>query len=419
MPADYPGDSHSDSTGNLITTAGPSALRPAPTSSYPDGPRQIVERELVKAEKSLAEPYRGISIGGPVRDGLASVEQTGVSTAQLVAVASALVESLSPSQQDAVTFPVDDDRHWRSWHNMHFCLLRHGLALSELSADQQSKAMDIVRTSMSTYGYTNAVDVMRLNGYAAELTGRYGEYGSDYYWISLFGRPSSTDPWGWQLDGHHLSVNCFVLGDQIVMTPDFRGSEPVEATSGPLKGTRVFAREEAAGLDLMQSLDRGQRATATIAEDPPRELVATAQIDNLSLGEDGLLFDALGRGQQEALVDLISLYTGRLRPGHAEVRLADVKRHLSETRFAWMGSSDDDSAFYYRVASPVILIEFDHLPGIIYDNREPTRRHVHTIVRTPNGNDYGRSLLLEHYRRHDHVDVDSAHRRAGGAHGDT
>jgi hypothetical protein len=88
-----------------------------------------------------------------------------------------------------------------------------------------------------------------------------------------------------------------------------------------------------------------------------------------------------------------------------------VKQHLDETVFAWMGGSDNDSAFYYRIFSPVILIEFDHLPGIIFDNREPSRRHVHSVVRTPNGNDYGRSLLLDHYRRHDHKDPHSPHRR--------
>ena len=39
--------------------------------------------------------------------------------------------------------------------------------------------------------------------------------------------PSETDPWGWQVDGHHLDINYFVLGDQVVMTPTFMWSEPV------------------------------------------------------------------------------------------------------------------------------------------------------------------------------------------------
>ena len=61
-----------------------------------------------------------------------------------------------------------------------------------------------------------------------------------------------------------------------------------------------------------------------------------------------------------------------------------------------MGDADEESIFYYRVHSPVILIEFDHQNGISLDNDEPSRNHIHTVVRTPNGNDYGKDLLRQH-----------------------
>jgi len=80
-----------------------------------------------------------------------------------------------------------------------------------------------------------------------------------------------------------------------------------------------------------------------------------------------------------------------------------VKRHLDATHFAWIGPVDDHSPFYYRILSPVILVEFDHQSGIVYDNDKPSRDHIHTVVRTPNGNDYGRDLLRQHYARHDHA----------------
>jgi hypothetical protein len=38
-----------------------------------------------------------------------------------------------------------------------------------------------------------------------------------------------------------------------------------------------------------------------------------------------------------------------------------------------------------------------HTPGIVYDNDTPSRDHIHTVVRTPNGNDYGKDLLRQHY----------------------
>jgi Protein of unknown function (DUF3500). len=62
----------------------------------------------------------------------------------------------------------------------------------------------------------------------------------------------------------------------------------------------------------------------------------------------------------------------------------------------------DDGPFYYRVQSPVVLIEFDHHPGVAFDNVVPSRNHIHTIIRTPNGGDYGIDLLRQHHERFDH-----------------
>jgi hypothetical protein len=267
---------------------------------------------------------------------------------------------------------------------------------------------------MSVAGYEGARDVMRLNEHAGEITGYINEFNEWFYWISLFGEPSSTkpsEPWGWQIDGHHLIVNCFIVGDQLTMTPDFRGSEPVLARSGKYAGTTVFREEEALGVALMASLSADQRNAATIGEKIPRDVVTTAQIDNLDLPRTGICYDALTAPQRALLRKLIAGYAGRIRPGHAEIRMAEIVRHLSQTFFGWIGGFDGNEPFYYRIYSPVILIEFDHLPGIIWDNSEPTRDHIHTVVRTPNGNDYGRDLLRQHYAAHDHSHPDTPHRR--------
>jgi hypothetical protein len=394
-----------------VTRPGFSALKPTPFSQYAGRAREVVGAAIKRAEESLAGPFHGITADGSPRAGLFPIAGTGVATQPIIDAADDLLRSLSPAERKTASFEISDDYAWRSWHNMHFFFMRHGLLLHTMSEAKREKVYGLMRATLSAPGLQNARDIMRLNHHAGELTGRLEEFDELYYWISLFGRPSASEPWGWQIDGHHLSVNCFILGDQIVLTPDFRGSEPTLAKSGKFAGTRVFAEEEEKGLAFMQSFDTGQRRAATISDVPPREIITTAQVDNLEIGTDGLAFDRLSKDQQDRLVQLAALYTGRLRPGHAEVRLDEVKRHLDETIFAWMGGCEDDSAFYYRILSPVILIEFDHLPGIIFDNRESSRRHVHTIVRTPNGNDYGRSLLLEHYRRHDHSHAGSRHAR--------
>jgi len=70
-----------------------------------------------------------------------------------------------------------------------------------------------------------------------------------------------------------------------------------------------------------------------------------------------------------------------------------------------MGGTGPTDPFYYRLQSPVVLIEFEHLPGVAFDNPEPSPHHIHTIIRTPNGGDYGADLLAEHHARFDHPDA--------------
>jgi hypothetical protein len=89
--------------------------------------------------------------------------------------------------------------------------------------------------------------------------------------------------------------------------------------------------------------------------------------------------------------------------------MQEVERHLDATRFAWIGGTEAESVFYYRIHSPVVLIEFDHQrPANLRDQAaaardKPTRQHIHVVVRTPNGNDYGKDLLRQHYLSHTHA----------------
>jgi len=164
----------------------------------------------------------------------------------------------------------------------------------------------------------------------------------------------------------------------------------------------------------MDALSDGERQQATIGQDLPGELLTAAFQDNRRIEPAGIRYPDLPREGRERLEALLGVYTGRIRRGHDEVRWAEVKRHLDATHFAWIGPVDDHSPFYYRILSPVILVEFDHQSGIVYDNDKPSRDHIHTVVRTPNGNDYGRDLLRQHYAQHDHAALAHAHAHATG-----
>jgi hypothetical protein len=391
--------------------ARPPLRRRLPMAAYEPPPKysEFLQRMLVRARESLGEEFRGITTDGTVRPGLFPVHKTGVSLEPILRAARDFLATLDARQQRQISFDIGSDA-WRSWSNVHPFLMRHGLGLHELAPAQRQAALALVSSVLSASGFETARNVMRLNEHACELTGLAEEYSEWYYWLSIFGTPSASEPWGWQFDGHHLIMNCCILGDQLVLTPQFMGSEPVFAESGKYAGTHVFRAEQSVGLAVMRALTPEQQAKAIIGTRLPGELLTAAYNDNARMSYEGIRYDDLTSKQQGVLRDLIGLYLHRMRPGHAELRLEEAFDHLGDTHFSWIGAHDDHGPFYYRIYSPVVLIEFDHQPGIIYANDEPTRDHIHTVVRTPNGNDYGKDLLRQHYARHDHSHPGSAHR---------
>jgi hypothetical protein len=105
--------------------------------------------------------------------------------------------------------------------------------------------------------------------------------------------------------------------------------------------------------------------------------------------------------QKMKLFDLANQYISNMVDDHAKIKLEDIKKHFDNTWFAWIGNTDKDAVFYYRIHSPVVLIEFDHQVAVgIKGDGKATRDHIHTIVRTPNGNDYGKDLLKQHLKEH-------------------
>jgi len=222
------------------------------------------------------------------------------------------------------------------------------------------------------------------------------------------GRPSATEPWGWQLDGHHAIINYFVLRDQVVMTPFFAGSEPVTAHGGKFKGTTVLQDEQNVGLSLINALTAEQRKKAILRfSKTGNENLTEAWKDNVVLDYAGLRASEMNDAQRKQLLDLVALFIDNMDDGHARVKMDEVRRYLDRTWFAWIGQTDPDAVFYYRVHSPVVLIEFDHqvpanLKQYARDPNAPNHEHIHTVVRTPNGNDYGKDLLRLHYLQHPH-----------------
>ena len=358
-------------------------------------------------KKGLAEPFKGITTDGHPAPGLFSIRSTGVSTEPVRKAADALLSALTKEQRDKTMFAVDDVE-WRKWMNQDF-YVRQGVSLLEMTDAQREAAFALLRASLSAKGLKQTRDIMRLNHTLGELNNNdFDRYGEWRYYITMMGKPSAKEPWGWQLDGHHAIINYFVLGDQVVMTPFFAGSEPVIASSGKFKGTVVLQDEQNNGLKMIHALTDAQRKKAILEfSKTGNNNLTEAFKDNVVLDYAGVRASEFTPAQRKQLLDLIAQYVDNMDDGHARVKMDEVRRHLDNTWFAWIGGTDPDSVFYYRIHSPVILIEFDHqrpanLRHLAADPNAPNHQHIHVVVRTPNGNDYGKDLLRQHYQQSPH-----------------
>ncbi len=393
----------------ILSTLVPGAIL-AP-GAFPQNPSGMAERfRQMSADyerKGLAEPFKGITANGTVEPGLFGIHSTGVSTASVRNAAGRFLSSLTADQRSRTMFTVDDPE-WRKWMNQHF-YRRQGVSFQEMSPAQRDAAFGLLESALSARGLKLTRDIMRLNETLAELTNDHEFLGEWLYHITVMGKPSPTEPWGFQLDGHHVIINYFVLGDQVVMTPFFAGSEPVTATSGKYKGVSILQDEQNCGLDMLLALDNPQRAKAILNPDKSKNYNLTEAFkDNVVLDYAGAPAAAFSQPQRKRLIDLIDLYVGNMDEGHARVKMDEVKRYIDRATFAWIGGSDSSAVYYYRIHSPVILIEFDHqspanLRHLAKDPSLPTRQHIHCVVRTPNGNDYGKDLLRQHYLSHPHA----------------
>ena len=225
-------------------------------------------------------------------------------------------------------------------------------------------------------------------------------FGSGYYWLGIFGDPAGDAPWGWQLDGHHLGLNFTVANGTIEVTPAFVGVQPNEIPDGPYAGWRVLGEEEDKAIALVSSFNASQRARAVLDDKVPDEIFTGPERGDALTEFIGLPASEMTANQRAHLQLLIEEYVNNMEP---EAAVPLLKRIAVDgpvaLHFAWMGGTSQGDAFYYRIHSPSILIEFDHtlnLARVREDIREPDVNHIHTVMRQP-GQDYGADLLRRHY----------------------
>jgi hypothetical protein len=253
--------------------------------------------------------------------------------------------------------------------------------------------------------------MMAINGFLGEVVGLETVLNEFSYNIALYGDPDLRAPWGWQLFGHHAAVNCLVVEGRMLLSPVFLGAEPNEIDAGPHAGTESFTERIALGLQLMAALTPEQRARATVYAEmvdpamPPGRVhpgderhLAGAFQDNRVIPVEGVRVADLSAEAQRLVLAIAETFVRLLPTGPRAARLREIQAHLAETTVSWIGGCQPGDVFYYRVQSPVLIAELDHHCGVFLDYRTPKPFHVHTVLRTPHGNDYGRAWVRDWQR---------------------
>lgn len=356
--------------------------------------------------------FRGVTEDGVLRDGLypltpaAPGEEAPV--AAMVSAARDLLACLDDEDRERLSHEADAVA-WQTWANPEFLQFDTGLRLDLRPPAVRERALALVGASLSPEGGRLVRAVMRVNGFLGEVVGLETILNEFSYNFALYGTPGPRAPWGWQLYGHHCALNCLVVEGRMALSPVFLGAEPDEVDAGPHAGLRdLFADRVARGLRLMAALPEEQRRQAVVYErmvDPAmpegrvhpgdeRHLAGAFQ-DNRVIPFEGVRVAAMPAAAREHALAVAESFVGLLPAGPRAARLREIAAHLDETWFCWIGGHRPGDVFYYRLQSPVIVAELDHHRGVFLDYDTPKPFHVHTVLRTPHGNDYGRSWVRQ------------------------
>ena len=199
----------------------------------------------------------------------------------------------------------------------------------------------------------------------------------DNYAFTVFGTPGPSAPWGWRVEGHHLSLNfTLVPGRPVAMTPAFFGANPAEVPSGPQKGQRVLAAEQDLGRALARSLGEAQRARGIIAAQSLGDIVSGPGRGDSLAAPAGLALADMSGDQRAQALRLVEEFARNMRAELADQELSRMRQAgVEQIRFAWAGPLEPGKAHYYRLHGPTLLIE--------YDNTQNDANHIHSVWHDP------------------------------------
>jgi hypothetical protein len=294
--------------------------------------------------------------------------------------------ALTPELRAKAVFEFKDSQRF-DWHFIPKA--RKGLPVKDMNSPQRLLAHALLSTGLSQRGYMKATTIMSLEQILYDLENKAPHRDADLYFFTIFGTPGDST-WGWRVEGHHLSLNFTVAGEQVLaVTPSFFGANPAKIQSGPRQGLRVLGSEEDLARQLVKSMNSDQLKVALITNLAPRDIITGAERKARSLDPLGITSSNLNDQQRELLLSLLKEYLFRYRTEIAESDLKKIQQAgQDKISFAWAGGLEPGQGHYYRIQGPSFLME--------YDNTQDNANHIHSVWRDLQ-NDFGEDLLRNHY----------------------
>ena len=321
-------------------------------------------------------------------------------TADRMAVAcSNFLETLTPPLRQKVEIAFEEGERLR-WHYIPVEMWeRKGISIKEMNEKERTAAFSLLSSGLSAKGYQKATAIINLESTLGEIERAEGTArlirDPELYFFTVFGDPTNSQPWGWRVEGHHVSLHYTVINKELISPyPSFFGSNPGEVRRGPNKGQRILSAEEDLARQLLVSLNGDGQRKAVINATAPSDIL-TRDVPKVEFDAvEGLAAESMATEQRELLVKLINEYVDRLPEEVAEIEQRKLRNaNINDIHFAWAGPAERGKPHYYRLHGPFFFVE--------YDNTQNDANHIHSVWRHLE-DDFGVDLLRMHYQQASH-----------------
>jgi Protein of unknown function (DUF3500) len=289
---------------------------------------------------------------------------------------------LDDRQREAAVRSLSDDGLLRRW--AYTPGERPGLELGSLGRSQRKAVHRLLSCVLSPHAYAQVATVMAFEDVLDDREGGHRDRHQGDYWTVLLGEPGD-EPWGWRVEGHHLSLTLVVADGRVSASPFFIGANPARVTYRGRTVAQPMRLEEELARELLERMGRTARGLAVVADRPPSD-VRTGNAPRIGDVEpEGVAVGQLDRGSRGLLVGLVRCYLDRLAGDLADEEFDRLD--LDHLHFAWQGSAKRGEGHYYRIQGPELLVE--------YDNTANDANHAHSVWRRRSG-DFGEDILAAH-----------------------